>query len=463
MTLRIVPPLAVSASLMAFFLWVSAEAAVSESSMAAAQPQWRQLSPADQSSIEITGVAEQKIGSKEMLLYAAPTTTPTTPKKPIPTQPQQYEAPSQSGIYAVEWSTAGSLNRAIATVSSPPRPTSDAVIILPDYTWAAYCASYGGNLYRDTPAKGIHLRRPACAGSGSVHHPALNPISHFRKNVGEVDVIAQSRLSQDRRYKLRKWSTIVLYGHDEYWTDRLRKQIVQAVKRGSGLLSMSGNTGYRILKDDGKRIRRTGYWQKDKSSQVTSLLGGKFRWAGYDVTRLEAMGVRWNRRTIASLEKTGWSATGYPPEQEPDATGIRVARPGDPIFRGTGLKRGDWIPGTNRVETDGFPMSGKDPKSLENVKSMKLAGEAWNWSGRSGCAAAVGGCGGCAVACMSAAAVNAGKPAKGEFTRSAVIRRHRFGSGQVVSLSSIGWMLQFGTGDSTVLKITDNAFRLASK
>ena len=75
----------------------------------------------------------------------------------------------------------------------------------------------------------------------------------------------------------------------------------------------------------------------------------------------------------------------------------------------------------------------------------------------------MGGCGGCAVACMSAAAVITGKPAKGEFTRSAVIRRHRFGSGQVVSLSSIGWMLQFGTGDSTVLKITDNAFRLASK
>ena len=71
---------------------------------------------------------------------------------------------------------------------------------------------------------------------------------------------------------------------------------------------------------------------------------------------------------------------------------------------------------------------------------MRLVGEAWNWIGKFG-------------------DPTTGKPAKGRFTRYAVIRRHRFGQGRVVSLSSIGWMLQFGTGDQTVRKITGNALR----
>lgn len=408
------------------------------------QARWTKLSPADLSKIEVNAVATQGTNPSQMLLYPAPATSPTSADQPIPTQPEPHEAPSQSGIYTVEWSTAGILNRAITTVSAPPEPASKAIVVVPDYTWAAYCRSYGGNLYRDTPAKGIHSLRPTCADEGSIHHPGLNPISYIRERFGEVDVVAQSRISRDSSYNLRKWQTVILFGHDEYWTNRLRRQLVKAVKSGSGLLSMSGNTGYRFLRDNGKRMWRGGSWGAKRGNQLASLLGGKFRWAGYDLTRTEEIGVQWNAATKKKLEGVGWPATGYPPKQVSTATGIRVTRPQDPLLRGTGLERGDWIPGANRVESDGFPVRGKSPKSLANVRSMKLIGEAWNWIGSWG-------------------NTTVGKSARGRFTRSAVIRHHRYGQGRVVSLSSIGWMLQFETGDQTVRQITDNALRLVSR
>ena len=107
-------------------------------------------------------------------------------------------------------------------------------------------------------------------------------------NIG-WDIIKQSDIDFfPELYDLRDYQRLVIYGHDEYWTPNIRKKIEQAVRSGTHLVNLSGNTAWGLSLDERKinrdRLRHTA--KSAESAPEWTLLGNYFGWAGYPIYRI---------------------------------------------------------------------------------------------------------------------------------------------------------------------------------
>ena len=376
-------------------------------------------------------------------------------------------APEQ-GVYDVKWDNGKSIAPLIISANPTARPKNKVAVIVPDYTWQAYNLQSGGNFYfwKGTKKKGeefssgkLSLLRPnnfVLVGDPvgwptvTQEFPGVNPIAFLRKNNANVDVIQQSKLDE-YKYDLSNYQTLVLYGHDEYWTKAVRDGIQTAVEQGTNLLNLSGNTGYRHIIRDGETIRfetptpnhpNTSLWgEATGTTSPAQLLG--VHYLGQPFNMNLAHPIKLKRSQYLRLLAFGF------PRETPRAQatkllqGLRVTAGVDTLFAGTGLKIGDWFGFETKAmsyELDGVAENAHGSPSrlaFEAFGSTIPKSYAETWLHPYG--------------------------ESKQFSRAGMLTLSQFGRGKVFSAGSVGWMAAIIGGDEKVARVTLNALNLLEK
>jgi hypothetical protein len=79
---------------------------------------------------------------------------------------------------------------------------------------------------------------------------------------------------------LRNTSSILLGGHSEYWTTKMRDAVEKAVDRGVNLIVLGGNTAYNRIDIQGKEITNIKTW-RDIGRPEIQLLGSQYLTLGF--------------------------------------------------------------------------------------------------------------------------------------------------------------------------------------
>jgi len=368
------------------------------------------------------------------------------------------------GIYDATWDSGKS--RALLVISDAPKKPSHSsiAVIVPDYTWQAYDLVKGGSFYFEAVGKKstefsmrrLNLLRPlnfVRVGDPKNYpttpqvFPEVNPISFLRGHFGEVDVIAQSKLDE-ANYDLSAYRTIVVYGHDEYWTAKVKSDIETAVANGTALLNLSGNTGYRKLVRTGSVLGfdpasaahpSTSRWG-DKAGDTTPipLIGAEY--LGEPFNKRKTSPIQVSERTFRGLTRDGLPANLTKKDVAAFLEGMKVRDGADPLFADTGLRNGDFI-GVNShvmsVEVDAIPedASGKiEPDFIKKFGTAPISAAADVW-------------------------VNARKDRGQLAWRAGTLIRTQFGRGKVFTAGPIGWTASLVGGDRLIQIVTLNAMR----
>ena len=153
----------------------------------------------------------------------------------------------------------------------------------------------------------------------------------------DLDYLTQHDLHFEER-SLDGYTTVVIVGHDEYWTWEMRDRIDEFVDRGGGLARFAGNFLWQVrLSDDGNT--QYCYRTPDKDPEATSNpLRTTTVWDYKPLGRpaattmgLTGMGGTYNRYGVAAPRSSG---------------GFTIYRPNHWAVEGTDLYYGDLLGGT---------------------------------------------------------------------------------------------------------------------
>jgi hypothetical protein len=402
-------------------------------------------------------------------LYSAHEVKRANPGEPWATEGNclAWKAPVnlKSGIYDLSWDNGKSHALLTTSVRAESRTSAVYAVIAPDLTWHAY--SYAGGYcqyFNQDKILGFNLLRPIDlvdkasnaepSGACPDNYPGINPLKWFRKTLHKnIDVISVSDLDSEN-YDLSRYKAIVLYGHNEYWTGKVREKIESAVSSGTGLLNISGNTGYRKLTRTGDRFL---YDVSSTDGKVRTIFG---EMPGETTTQALIPTESWSypfyrcSRDSLVLGRANYDqlvANGFPSHVPFEKAlehlrGIEVMEPNDPIFAGTGLKLGSFFGYGRRpimtVETDGVFLSASGAPDSAYVEKhapvhFNIAGSSW-YSRRN---------------------APTGPMHNG---RVGLLVSGTFGRGKTFMAGPIGWTNAL-LGDKTVQKITENALLEVSK
>ena len=149
-------------------------------------------------------------------------------------------------------------------------------------TWQAYNQWGGSSLYkganakRETKAASVTFNRPYDGdGAGQFRYMEF-PALYLAERAGhEINYITDIDLDSDPT-ALRNTKSIVVGGHSEYWTERMRGAIDTSVDRGINFVALGGNTAYNKITYDPKTrtISNIVMWRDPSVKKPEALLLG---------------------------------------------------------------------------------------------------------------------------------------------------------------------------------------------
>ncbi|MGZ4617933.1 MAG: N,N-dimethylformamidase beta subunit family domain-containing protein [Frankiaceae bacterium] len=249
-----------------------------------------------------------------------------------------------------------------------PSAAGTVVIVSADTTWQAYNAYGGYSLYHGPDgqtadrAVAVSFDRPYGTETGqgaSEYGQNMQPLVSLVERLGiEVDYVSDVDLDRDP-HLLDGARAVVLTGHDEYWTLRMRAALLSARDRGTNLAFLGANSGYRHI-----RFEAAG-------------TGARRVEVCYKVPELDPLYGRDN------LDVTGqWR---YPPDPRPESvlTGVSyrsnpvhadmiVIDPSAWLLAGTGARSGLRLPGVVAPEFDRVDLAEPTPHPIEIVTHSPL-------------------------------------------------------------------------------------------
>ncbi|SDB79907.1 hypothetical protein GA0111570_101179 [Raineyella antarctica] len=216
-------------------------------------------------------------------------------------------------------------------------------------TWGGYSLYTGPN---NTRAARVSFDRPQKGnGAQQFFGDRLAP-TQLAESLG-LDLAYVTSVDLDREPDLLAGASgLVSMGHDEYWTVGMRRSVEKARDTGTSLAFLGANAVYwRIrLKDGLTGDRRVVVEYRDA--------GADPKHDAVDTT------VKFRSRPMPDPEN---SLTGMLYECFPAYGAMVVQDPTFPLFAGTGVKKGDRIPGVVGIEIDrAYPIPGT-PASLTVV------------------------------------------------------------------------------------------------
>ena len=261
-------------------------------------------------------------------------------------------AASTSGYYhaVLRLTSAGDDTGAIGyvpfIVREPPGRRSQILVQVPTNTWQAYNPWGGKSIYPfnstdRSPAVRVSFDRPLAFTAQGPFDWEYNLV-RFLEREG-YDVSYQTDLDTDRRPEsLLAHRLVVVAGHDEYWTRRMRDAFQLARARGTNLAFTNSNAGYWQIRyeDDGRTI--VGYKEAAPDPEPDpSLRTIRFRDLVPPRPECQLLGVLYYRIRESQSGPVDYTVT-------------NAART-DPWFRGTGFAPGDKILDVVGNEWDSLP------------------------------------------------------------------------------------------------------------
>lgn len=163
---------------------------------------------------------------------------------------------------------------------------SDATFISSVLTWQTYNQWGGSSFYKgedgkqETQVDSVSFDRPYDGdGSGQLQYMEL-PIIKLAEQIG-LTLNYATDLDLDRNQKLLdKTNSIILGGHSEYWTEKMRSALYRSVADGKNLFVLGGNTGYNKIEISGRKIIKVDSW-RNVGRDESLLLGSQYIGLGY--------------------------------------------------------------------------------------------------------------------------------------------------------------------------------------
>ena len=175
----------------------------------------------------------------------------------------------------------------VPLVISNPDEASDLTFISSVLTWQSYNQWGGSSLYkgpdgkRETRASSVSFLRPYDGdGSGQFQYMEFPVIKAAEKHEIAINYATDIDLDSNTQL-LNKTKSIVLGGHSEYWTTKMREAVESAVDRGVNLIILGGNTAYNRIDIDGTEISNIKSWRDLGRPEVT-LLGSQYLTLGFN-------------------------------------------------------------------------------------------------------------------------------------------------------------------------------------
>ena len=240
----------------------------------------------------------------------------------------------------------GALGYVPFVVRQPATRQSQILVQVATNTWQAYNPWGGKSLYPfnssdRTPALRVSFDRPLAFTAQGPFYWEYNLV-RFLELEG-YDVSYQADIDTDRHpERLLAHRLVIVAGHDEYWTKRMRDAFQVARSKGTNLAFMNSNAAYWQVRheDDGRTI--VGYKEAAPDPEPdASLRTIRFRDLVPPRPECQLLGVMYYRIRESQSGPVDYTAT-------------EAART-DPWFRGTGFAPGDKVLDVVGNEWDSLP------------------------------------------------------------------------------------------------------------
>ncbi len=322
---------------------------------------------------------------------------------------------------------------------------ADVLLVHPDHTWQAYNSQGGGSLYVNPVidnAYVVNLDRPVDQRVNQSYHNFRAGSDVVRWLMDKGVTVAQTKQSdlQDQPGLSKRFSRVVVVGHDEYWDTATRDFYLDVLNRGGKVLFLSGNTGwFKIAREE----RLIGI---NKGSNPVNGAGMMLEDTGLNLSRREPVDERIARITGTTYESGGYAVRYYLNREKARERGIApqiynsservfVIDERHPIARNADLKAMDSFcdgAGVVDIEVDGVPLIG--PSYLVNYQWLRHANPTTQVVA------------GSYMFNPNYPPMNA-RPEPGMLHFSGLVTTARYGQGEVVTMGSMGaYRLTAGTG-----------------
>lgn len=206
------------------------------------------------------------------------------------------------GQYVVRIYRDGSLPRLVPIMVIDRQSSAPITFVSSVYTWQAYNRSGGKSLYKGgdgtsaTAAKVVSFNRPYDgAGTGRMRWMESPLLRILEESGKDINYLTDDDVSNEA---LARTISIIVGGHNEYWSEQEYSAFTDAVSRGVNFVAFGGNTGYRqiFIKDRTGGLRATHRLLNKPESQ---LLGSQYFSLGYKSDLVVTDSTRWPFNAIA--------------------------------------------------------------------------------------------------------------------------------------------------------------------
>jgi hypothetical protein len=262
------------------------------------------------------------------------------------------------GFYVFTLRTPTGWQTQVPYVVTSPSARGTVALVAPVTTWQAYNAWGGYSLYEgpagDRGSYAVSFDRPYNGATGANdYRTAAIPIIVRAEQTGAALSYFTNVDLHVRPGSLDGALGYVSMGHDEYWTPTMRTEVMAARDAGTNLAFLSANTMY-------WRVRLT-----DRPTGKARLLTGYRDAAHLDPLRDTDPDAATSRFRDHPLPRPEHDLLGMQYECFPVDVDLVVVTPGWWGFEGTGVARGDRIPGLIGPEADRVYPDATLPRPLQ--------------------------------------------------------------------------------------------------
>jgi hypothetical protein len=278
---------------------------------------------------------------------------------PVSLQVDTAGWPTGNYLFRLDASTGG--QRYVPLDVRAPSAAGAVVVVSADTTWQAYNAYGGYSLYHGPDgafadrARAVSFDRPYGIETGagaSEYSENMRPLVSVVERLDlPADYVSDIDLDRDPRL-LAGARAVVLTGHDEYWSSRMRSALLSARDGGANLAFLGANSGYRHV-----RFQPSG--TGPDRVEVCYKIPAEDPLLGRD--DMEVTG-QWRSPPDPRPESV---LTGVFYQSNPVRAALVVVDPTSWLLAGTGAKAGLALPGLVAPEYDRVDLAVPTPRPIE--------------------------------------------------------------------------------------------------
>ncbi|RKN06009.1 hypothetical protein D7319_23760 [Streptomyces radicis] len=276
----------------------------------------------------------------------------------------------EEGAYLLRLDTDDSHQRYIPLVVRSKEAAGRTVLLHAAATWQAYNLWGGYNLY-EGPDGGYRARSTVVSFNRPYDkNGAEKFLVYERAAVAlaeklDIPLAYTTGIDADRDPAvLENAAAVVVLGHDEYWTPRLRRAVTRARDAGTNVAILGANTCFRRI-----RLETADREPEHRPGRSVACYKSSYTHDPHFADRPDEVTTDFRHDPGADPESslTGVLYEGYPT----DAPYV-VHRPGHWLFEGTGVRRGDAFDHLVGVEYDRVTPQAPTPRKLEIIAHSPL-------------------------------------------------------------------------------------------